>query len=290
MKPALPLVLLAVAAPAAAFEPGTLEIGGTEYTVEWHRPTAAPSALAVIEHGFTRRCSRLRGTLEAVAGAGLLVLCIDAPMAGGNPALADALAARLAGPGLIGPDGQPVPERIIVGGHSAGGAFAVRLGWQLALQAPDRLAGALLFDAVAVSGFEAQVRALAGQGQRPVLAISANGGPCNARNNTYPGLRAVAADDRSAGGDGFVGVELARRSTHVDAEGGDSDTLGWLACGQGRPRATNVGWLRALAATWAGDMARGTRDPAWYPGGEVLEGLVGRGSAIPIGQEGLSAR
>lgn len=290
MKHTLALLALAAAGPVAAFEPGTLEIGGTPYTVEWHRPAAAPSALAVIEHGFTRRCSRLRGTLQAVAGAGLLVLCIDAPMAGGNPALADALAALLAGPGLTGPDGQPVPARTIVGGHSAGGAFAVRLGYQLALLAPDRLAGALLFDPVAVGGFEDQVRTLAGQGQRPVLAISANGGPCNARNNAYPGLRAAAADDRAAGGDGFVGVELARRSTHVDAEGADTDTLGWLACGQGRPRAVNVGWLRALAAAWAGDLARGARDPAWYPGGDTLDGLVGRGSAIPIAEEGLSAR
>jgi hypothetical protein len=262
--------------------PGTLLIDGTVYEVEWGVPAAAPLALAVVQHGFTRRCGNLRGTLDALVDAGLLTLCLNANMTAGNPALADALAALMVGEGLRGPDGQPVPARTVVGGHSAGGAFAVRLGSQLALLGPERLAGALLFDPVAAAGFVEQLRTLAGSGQRPVRVVSANASGCNAQNNSYPGLRAAAADAQAAGGDGFVGVQLVRDSTHVDVEGADSDLLGWVACRQGPPRSANVRTLRELAATWAGDLARGSRTPEAYPGGPRYEALIERGRAIPI--------
>jgi hypothetical protein len=262
--------------------PGTLLIGGTVYDVTWGVPTAAPLALAVVEHGFTRRCDNLRGLLDTLVDAGLLTLCINANMTAGNPALADALAALMVGEGLLGPDGQPVPARTVVGGHSAGGAFAVRLGSQLAQQAPGRLAGAVLFDPVAAAGFVEQIRTLGGFGQRPVLAVSANASGCNAQNNSYAGLRAAAADATAAGGDGFVGVQLIRDSTHVDVEGPDSDLLGWVACRQGPPRPANVRALRDLAAIWAADLARGSRTPDAYPGGARYEALVERGRAIPI--------
>lgn len=289
------LTLAACAAPAIATEPqpgvalpaeaatqqlpGQLEIGGRVYDVSWGLPKGEPLALAVVEHGFTRRCDNLRGTLDAWVDAGLLTLCIDAPMTGGNPALADALAALLLGGGLLGPDGLPVPARTVVGGHSAGGAFAVRLGWQLAQQAPGRIAGAVLFDPVGASGFGEQLRGLSGMGQRPVLAVSANASGCNAQNNAYPGLRAVAADDVAAGGDGFVGVQLLQSSTHVDAEGSDTNALGWIACRQGPPRPANVRALRRLTAAWAADVAQGIRTPEFYPGGAVLQPMLDSGVA-----------
>jgi pimeloyl-ACP methyl ester carboxylesterase len=293
------LTLAACAAPAIATEPlpdasadaraesrqvaDTLVIDGTTYDVTWGLPPGEPLALAVVEHGFTRRCDNLRGTLDAWVAAGLLTLCIDAPMTGGNPALADALATLLVNEGLSTPDGQPVPARTVVGGHSAGGAFAVRLGWQLAQLSPDRIAGAVLFDPVAAGiRFVDEVRGLAGFGQRPVLAVTANASGCNAQHNAYPGLRAAAADDVAAGGDGFVGVQLLQSSTHVDAEGGDSDVLGWVACRQGPPRPANVRALRQLTATWAADVALGVRTPAVYPGGASYERLreAGRAAAI----------
>lgn len=279
-EPASPLQAPAV---PSAQVPGQLEIDGRTYDVTWGVPTGAPLALAVVEHGFTRRCDNLRGTLDAWVAAGLLTLCIDAPMTGGNPALADALAALMVGEGLLGPDGLPVPARTVVGGHSAGGAFAVRLGWQLAQQAPDRIAGAVLFDPVgAGGGFVEQLRGLAGFGQRPVLAVTANASACNAQNNAYPGLRAVAADDVAAGGDGFVGVQLLQSSTHVDAEGSDGNALGWVACRQGPPRPANVRTLRQLTAAWAADLAQGLRTPDFYPGGGVLQPLLDAGRAGPI--------
>lgn len=288
MKPCLIAALIAAAsAPALAADArqtsDTLLIGGTVYDVHWGLPAAEPLALAIVEHGFTRRCDNLRATLDAWVQAGLMTLCIDASMVAGNPDLADALADLLVTGGLTTPDGQPVPARTVVGGHSAGGAFAVRLGWQLAQTAPDRLAGAVLFDPVAAGPrFVDEIRGLAGSGQRPVLAVTANASSCNAQHNAYPGLRAAAADDVAAGGEGFVGAQLLQSSTHVDAEGGDSDVLGWVACRQGPPRAANVRVLRTLSATWAADLARGQRTPAVYPGGETFERLRSAGRAAPI--------
>lgn len=280
-----------VAASASAFaqEPGpaprqvagTLFIGGTEYDVDWGLPAGPAIGLAIVEHGFTRRCRNIAGTLDALAARGLVTLCVNANLTAGNPQLADALAETLVA-GISTPDGQPVPERVVVGGHSAGGAFAVRLGYTLAQLAPQRLAGAVLFDPVAAAGFTDQIRVLAGGGQRPVRSISALPGGCNAQLNALPGLRAVLADATAAGQEAFVGVQLIDRSTHVDAEGSDSDIVAWAACRQGAPRPANVRTLRDLAGAWAADLVRGTRTPAYYPGGAVIENLRAQARAALI--------
>ncbi|MBI3153864.1 MAG: alpha/beta hydrolase [Burkholderiales bacterium] len=261
-----------------------LEVGGRVYEVRWYLPDpagTAPPALAVVEHGFARRCDNLRSTTAGLMAAGLMALCVDAPMAGGNPALADALAEKLLA-GLVAPDGRYAPRRTLVGGHSAGAAFAVRLGWAMAQSAPERVAGAVLFDPVAAEGFDEQLLALVDGGRRPVRVVSANAAPCNADHNAYPALRAARAAALAAGGDGFVGLQLTDRSTHVDAEGGDTELLAIAACGQGRPLPANVQTLRKLASAWALDLSTGARDERAYPGGVWVDALVARDRAEPI--------
>ena len=107
-----------------------------------------------------------------------------------------------------------------------------------------------------------------------MLAISSNGSPCNAGNNAYPGLLQVRADALGAGRDGFVGVQLTDRSTHVDSEGNDTNLLGVVACRQGWPRPVNVAYLRQLAASWALDLVLGQRTAEFYPGGSYLDGMI----------------
>jgi hypothetical protein len=131
--------------PAMAFT--TLTLAGAEFVAEWQWPATAPAALMLLQHGFARQCANLRGTAQRVAAVGVATLCLNADMAAGQPALAAALALALQH-GLAGPDGQPLPQRLIVGGHSAGALFGARVGSALAAQAPQRLAGALLFDPV----------------------------------------------------------------------------------------------------------------------------------------------
>jgi hypothetical protein len=232
----------------------TLAIGGSDVAVEWTLPAGEATALVTLQHGFARHCGQLRETARRIAARGLLTLCIEAPMARGNPALADALAALLAG-GLSAPRGGALPSKIIVSGHSAGAVFAARLGARLDLLAPQRLAGALLFDPVATEGFAADLLAISHVGRRPVLAITAAAGGCNAGHSAYPALRALRREAQAAGRDGFVGVELPEGSTHADVEGDDTDWMAVAACG--RPLPANTERLRSLATQWTVEMATG---------------------------------
>ncbi len=284
------LALLAGCASAQPAEPvragavvnAMLNIGGTDYNVDWFLPDGPAAALVTVQHGFTRNCGNVRGTATRLMERGLMGLCINASMAGGNPALAEALAVTLLS-GITAPGGRVLPEKIVVGGHSAGGHFASRLGWKLDATAPQRLAGAVLFDPVAAgASFTTNLMAISAAGTRPVLAVSANPGGCNANNNAYPALRQVRQDALGAGRDGFVGLQLIDRSTHVDVEGRDTNALGIVACGQGRPQPANTEALRTLAAQWALDQAGGLRSDSFYPGGAYVEGLLGAGDARVI--------
>lgn len=259
-----------------------LVLDGRSYTAQWYLPAGPAAGLVVLQHGFSRSCPKLLDTSRRFMDEGLMALCVNADMTGGNPRLAEALAAALVA-GLTAPDGRPVPQRLVVGGHSAGGHFASRLGWALARQAPKRLAGAVMFDPVAADdSFTTNLQAISNKGRRPVLSVTANSGPCNAEHNAYPALRQVQADAQAAGRDGFVGAQLTQGSTHVDAEGRNTDLLGWVFCGQGQPREANSTRLRELTATWALDMATKTRRASHYPGGSFFDGLVNDGFAAII--------
>ena len=238
---------------------GTLTLDEALIDADWYLPAGEPLALLVLQHGYTRDCANLRGTSLQLMRHGLMVLCLNAQMSGGNPLLADALASLLAG-GLAAPGAPTLPRTIIVGGHSAGAVFAARVGWRLATAAPDRLLGALLLDPVASGGFADHLQVVSEAGRRPVLAISANPGACNAQNNALPALRQVRQAALDAGREGFVGVRLTDRSTHVDAEGEDTTAFAVRACGQGAPLPANTDALRRLASVWAVGMASGERD------------------------------
>jgi len=259
-----------------------LAVGESPYLARWVEPDGPSRALVVMQHGFSRECRHLRGTAQRLARSGMLVLCIEASMAFGNPALAESVADALVD-GVLAPADVPLPERIVVGGHSAGAVFASRVGWRLVQRVPGRLAGALLLDPVATGAFEANLLAIADGARRPVVAITANPGPCNAQQNSLPALRRLAASNARAGGEGFVGLQLTQGSTHVDAEGEDTDWAAVAACGQGPPTAANADALRLLAASWSTSMARGG-DVATALGAEpAARRLVREGLALPIG-------
>ena len=252
----------------------TINVAGTEYAARWWVPTGTPGGLALVEHGFTRRCQNIDGTARALRDQGLLALCPTVPLSGGNRVLADALAALMVN-GLTAPDGQPLPARWVVAGHSAGGDFVVRLGATLTLLAPGRLGGAVLWDRVPLdSGFTDELRAIAAGGARPVLAVTAKPGLCNANGKVLPPLRTLQQELAAAGADTFLGLQLIDRSTHVDVEAENSKRYAWAACGQGRPRTYNAQALRELSAAWARDIVTGTRTPAAYPGGLTVQALI----------------
>jgi len=264
---------------------GTLDLDARPVAAHWYLPpTGEAPALVVFEHGFARRCANLRETTRQVMAAGLMALCVDVPMAGGNPALAETLARHLARDAQT-PDGRAVPRRVVVAGHSAGAVFALALGARLEALAPGRLAGALLVDPVAppvaeasanpgepadppgasapgasaASGgptrFEATLHAVSAGGRRPVLALLAPRHRCNAASNALPALRRAEQAAREAGSHAFVVVQFGEGATHADVEGEDTDALATWACGTVDParsaalRVMAIDWLRGVART-----------------------------------------
>lgn len=273
------------AAPAAGPAPSrhadTLVLGAGSVSAEWHLPppsAGAPSGLVTLQHGFMRQCHHLRGTAMAMARAGLATLCLNTSVAGGNPELARSLADALAAGQLTLPERGELPARVVVAGFSAGAHFAVVLGARLAEVAPARLAGAVLLDPVAGRAFEPALEQLSARGERPVLSLAAKSDGCNARHNAHPALRRMAETARAAEREDFAGVVFGARSTHMDAEGEDTDWLAFMACGRLWPDAAIVSALRSLAAAWASDLVQGRRSgPAW-PGGAMLQGWLGSGT------------
>lgn len=247
-----------------------LSVDGEPLPATWYLPRGQAAALVLLQPGFTRRCDHLRETSRRLMAAGLMVLCVDAPMAGGNPLLADALARWLLQHAPAA-DGRALPATLIVAGHSAGARFAARLGAQVHRLAPQRLVGALLFDPVATAGFEADLRLLSDGGQRPVLAVLAPPHGCNAQGNARPALQALRQAALASGRSGFVGVDLVDGGTHADVEGEDSDWIARSACGT--PQPVNVVLLRGLAVQWALDLARGAtpQPPAAAPGWRAID-------------------
>lgn len=246
LRSVIAAVVLALAGCADLPRAHRLEIAGESYPVQWTQAPGRAQVLLILEPGYARRCSHLRTTARRLAEAGALVLCLDAPMAAGNPLLADAFAGWLAG-GLRDPQGREVPPRVVVGGLSAGAAFALRLGARLNDLAPDRLAGALLLDPVATPSFASDLQRVA-QG-RPVLALLAEAHACNANHSALPSLRAAGVD----------AVALGAGSTHLDAEGEDGDPLGRAICGTPDPAAVEA--LRARAAQWLRGVAGAQAGP-----------------------------
>lgn len=264
------------ATPAPRVFETSLTLGEQTLSARWTLPAGEVRGVALLQHGFTRRCTHLTGTTRYWADAGLAVLCVDVSGVAGAVWLPDDLADALAGDRLRLPDGAALPERIVVAGHSAGATFAVRVGARLAALAPGRLSGAVLLDPVASRGLDEALHAISQGGARPVLAALAQPGPCNANGSAEPVLHGLLARVRATGGDGFVGVRFGPGSTHVDAEGEDTTAMAVRACGQGWPQEGHVRALRELGSGWALEMIAGTADGA---GAGRVPGAVPVGAA-----------
>jgi pimeloyl-ACP methyl ester carboxylesterase len=251
-----PAAVTAAAPPPRGVE-ALIDIAGQPLQARWVIPEGAARGMVLLQHGFTRRCAHLAGTMRHWAEAGLAVLCLDVSGVAGAPWLPGDVAAALAGGQLKLPDGAPLPQGIVVAGHSAGASFAARVGAQLTVLAPDRLKGAVLLDPVGGPELAEALAAVSRSGTRPVRAVLAQPGPCNAGGSALGMLRSLSAAVRAATGDGFVGLRLGPGSTHVDAEGEDTTPFAVRACGQGWPQARLVLALRELGARWAAEMTAG---------------------------------
>lgn len=242
-----------------------LTVGGTSYNVDWYLPNGTASALMTLQHGFSRGCGNLRSTSKAIAEKGVMVLCLNADMSGGNPGLGAALGDTLAARALTPPLGKALPQNYIVGGHSAGGHFASAVGARLAAVGYPNFKGAVLFDAVASDGFSANLQAISAGGARKVLQVAARPNLANLSNNSFGALRDLPGE--------YVGIQLVWTgfilgvpyggSCHTDVEGENGDLIGNTAAGC-TPNSTQVSRLRDFGSNWARDLATGTTNAAYY--------------------------
>lgn len=242
-----------------------LVIAGSSHSVDWYLPNGTASALMVLQHGFSRGCGNLRGTSKAIAEKGVMVLCVNGDMTAGNPALADALGALLVARTITPPQGKPLPQRYLVGGHSAGGHFASELGAYLDGVGYPSLAGAILFDPVAAEGFSANVAAISDGGARPVLAVTARPSVINLFNNSAEALVNLAnpyVGIQLVWGSYFLGSPVGG-SCHIDVEGENTDIIG-VAGALCSPSATQTARLRDFGSAWAKDLATGSHTAAYY--------------------------
>lgn len=242
-----------------------LSIGGSSYSVDWYLPNGTPAGLMLVQHGFARDCSKQRNTSKAIMEKGLMVLCVNANMSGGNPGLGNALGDLLTSRGFTAPGGRAIPTQYVVGGHSAGGHFASVVGARLAANGYSGLRGAVMFDPVASDGFGGNLAAISAGGTRPVLSVAARGALINLYNNSFGQLKDLANT--------FVGVQLVWTgfnilgpyggSCHTDSEGDNGDAIGNIASGC-TPNSTQTARLRDLSSNWASDIVRGTRNAAYW--------------------------
>ena len=179
-----------------------LAVGGTSYSVDWYLPNGTASGLMLLEHGFFRSCGNLRGTSKAVMEKGVMVMCVNADMTGGNPALGSALGDLLASRALAPPAGNGLPERYIVGGHSGGRPLRRRR------RRPPRRARLPVARRARCCSTRSRPaaspptsRRSPPEGSRPVLAVASEPAFANLFNNSFGALKDLPNT--------FVGVQLS---------------------------------------------------------------------------------
>ena len=250
----------------------SVRVNGRNYSADWYVPANA-NGLVFLQHGFTANKSNMRDLGNALMESNLMVLAISSSVTGGNFNLASGIADLIASGGLNAPQGVTVPSKLVLAGHSAGGLHVSMIGKNLVEAGYQNLAGVILFDPVEASRGMAGAFPVLSSANVPVLAILANGGSCNSRNNAQPILANIGAQD-------FVGMKLTNRSSHLDSFGSNTSWFQRLFCGT--PRANNINTVQEFTANWANDMFAGRKTGAYYPGGSALEALISSNNAVLI--------
>lgn len=232
-------------------------IAGKTYSGRWYLPSTQAGGVVYLQHGYSRNYGKIANLATSLMHRGLMVLSINAAMNQGAQAFALKVADQLRLNPPTPPNGYQWPSQLILSGHSAGGAHVGYIGAQLVTDGYPNLAGMILFDPVEGPDLQPHLQGLVDAGI-PVRAILANSGSCNAQGGTHADLRDLTGTD-------FTGVKLTNRSSHVDAEGGNSDWLMRFFCGA--PQSYNVDLVQSFAGAWAVDMVTGSFNADYYPGG-----------------------
>lgn len=208
----------------------------------WMEPAGEPVGLAVLAHGFARRCSDIEGLALRMARRGLAVVCPVSTMIGGDLKRADRVGAALGYDGVAAPSGR-VFRRAVLVGHSAGGSFALRAASRMVQG--GSLAGVVLIDPVAAdAGAARSDYALLMKALTPTLSMMASASGCNRGGQARGWVLAGASENPKS-----LSLAMGEGSSHLDAEGAGGSALASALCGKAlAARAEDVAWLASDAA------------------------------------------
>lgn len=268
--------------------------GSTTTDARWAFPDdVTPAGMIWLQHGFARTNDNVADLMRRYAARGYVVV---APSFGAfgtcainAPALHTALAAVIAGSpsptsalqvsanaarAALSLPPLTLPTKIVLSGHSAGGALVSAVGGAL-VSNPDvavssRLKGIVLLDPVENADNEMAAN-LPKLKSLPVLTISGGNSSCNANSSGTNVLLPTRT--------GFAGVRLPS-GCHCDAEADTTDALCTLVCGT--PQQKNKDALRDLAVDWANGMLKGAPIADVYPGGTAYEKLLTAGTITTL--------
>ena len=271
----------------------TLPCGsGTSVDANWYWPKDQDlGGLVWLQHGFSRSKDAVADLTKKYAARGYAVVAPTLASFGScginDGAMHTAIATTIAVNGgvlqasfdaartKVGRPKVTLPGRVVLSGHSAGGAAMTVVAGKLASSpnAPTRakLAGVVLLDPVENSdnGMKGALPSLA---STPLLTISSPAGTCNSNASGTVAVQAARS--------GFVGVRLPS-GCHCDAEADSTDGLCTLVCGT--PKQANKDALRRLAVDWAQDMFLGKHDDEEpYPGGTWYEQQKAAGTIVSL--------
>lgn len=273
--------------------------GGYEVPADWYIPDTAegqapPTRLIYLQHGFLASGPWYSHTAAALAeqtnsivvapsitsnflscdacwlGAPPMHQAIANLFADGNTALAEsALAAGYTG---------PIPDRVVLVGHSlGGGAVAGTAGYMVKNGSDDRLAGVVMLDGVGLDDTMAASLDKVPDGI-PIYQLAA---PKYFWNQFGVGTDAL----HEARPDQFIGVTLVGGS-HVDSMRGGNPLIQFsqqLVSGFSKPQ--NVAAAQILMVGWINDMFAGKKNQGIYvePAGQVtIDTPAGQATAVAL--------
>src|SRR5215207_10028652 len=277
----------------------TLQIDcGDGYTVpaDWYIPNTAapPTGLIYLQHGFlaagpwySHTAAALAEQTNSIVVAPSITsnfLSCDACWLGAPP-MQQAVAnlfedenTALAESALAAGHTGPIPDQVVLVGHSLGGALVAGTGrYMVDNETVDRLAGVVMLDGVGLDGSMASSLDEVPDG----IPIYQLGAP-----RYFWNLSGVGSDALLEARDGFVGVTLVGGS-HVDAMRGGNPLIQFSQqLVSGFSRTENVAAAQIVMVGWVNDMfAPGDEDEGIYldPGEQfVLDTPAGKATLVDL--------
>jgi pimeloyl-ACP methyl ester carboxylesterase len=277
----------------------TIEVPADWYVPEVEEGEDPPDQLIYLQHGFLAQGPWYSHTAAALAeqtksivvapsitsnflasdacwlGASPMHEAIAGLFDDGNTALADSALAA----GYVG----PIPDRVVLMGHSlGGGAVAGAAGFMADNGTTDRLAGVVMLDGVPLNGTAAESLGKEALADIPIYQLAA---PTYFWNSFSVGTNALL----EARPDQFIGVTLVGGS-HVDTMRGGNPLIQFsqqLVSGFSKPQ--NVAAAQVLMVGWVNDMfvGAGPEDPTFgiygQPGQTItIDTAEGQAAAVVL--------